>query len=186
MALHGGRAYDHRSIYERLGAAGTADVVIAIPPPRMRCRRAHGRPVAAMRSGSTENSKDRTTRVAEGVGLGPASARRERILPIQVSARRKPAGEEQQGAKQRGHDRASHPQPNGRAWQAEFLRRGVLNDGWKSDPTRAEVESCNKAPERVKELSSDSRGGLGQTAVDHSRKRRAAGRNHQREVVAVN
>ena len=27
-------AYDHRSIYERVGAAGTADVVIVIPPRR--------------------------------------------------------------------------------------------------------------------------------------------------------
>ena len=32
--------YDHRSIYERVGAAGTEDVVIVIPPRRARrCRR---------------------------------------------------------------------------------------------------------------------------------------------------
>ena len=39
----------------------------------------------------------------------------------------------------------SHPQPDGRAWQAAVVRRGVVNDSWKCDPTRAEVESCNNA-----------------------------------------
>ena len=45
------------------------------------------------------------------------------------AARRKPEGEERQRAKERDHDRVSHPQPDGRARQAEVLRRGVMNEG---------------------------------------------------------
>ena len=50
-------AYDHRSIYDRVGVAGTEDVVIVIPPRRSAAfRGAHGRPVGAARSGSSEDS----------------------------------------------------------------------------------------------------------------------------------
>ncbi len=46
-------AYDHRSIYERVGVAGTQDVAIVIPPRRSGgVGGAHGRPVGAARSGS--------------------------------------------------------------------------------------------------------------------------------------
>ena len=38
-----------------------------------------------------------------------------------------PEGEERQRAKERDHDRVSHPQPDGRARQAEG--RGVMNEG---------------------------------------------------------
>ena len=40
----------------------------------------------------------------------------------------RPEGEAQQGAKDRDRDRVSHPQPDGRARQAEVLRRGVMNE----------------------------------------------------------
>ena len=67
--------------------------------------------------------------VAQGVGLPPAGACREWILPIKVRARRRSEGEKQQRAKKRGRDRVSHPQPDGRARQAEVLCRGVVNEG---------------------------------------------------------
>jgi hypothetical protein len=60
-------AYDHRSIYERVGAAGTEEVVIVIPPRRSAV--SAGRPVGTARSSAREDSRGGTTTVAEGVGL---------------------------------------------------------------------------------------------------------------------
>ena len=103
-------AYDHRSIYERVGVAGTQDVAIVIPPRRSAVSAGPTEGPWAQREAALERIRQvGPTRVAEGVGLPPAVPSRERILPIQVSARGRPAGEEQQHAKERGHDRVSHP-----------------------------------------------------------------------------
>ena len=55
-------AYDHRSVYDQLSAAGTENVVIVIPPRR-----------SAVSAGPTDGPW--ATRVAEGVGLPTAGAR---------------------------------------------------------------------------------------------------------------
>ena len=105
-------AYDHRSILDRVGAAGTEDVVIVIPPRRSA---AAGPPDGPW---GTEMRRLRGFATSDG-DTGRRSratanrAGRERILPIQVGARRQPAGKEQQRSKERGHDRLSHPQPDG-------------------------------------------------------------------------
>ena len=113
--------------------------------PLWSVRGPHGRPSGAAKSGPSEDSQTRTTRVAEGVGLPTAGARRERVLPIQVSARKRTEAEEQQRAGQTCHDRVSHPQPDGRARQAGVLRRGVVNKGAGRRPDSRGVESCNNA-----------------------------------------
>ena len=66
--------------------------------------------------------------MAERVGLSTAGTRGKRVLPVQVGARRRPQGEEQYRADERGHDRVPHPQPAGRARQARVLRCGALRE----------------------------------------------------------
>jgi hypothetical protein len=48
--------YDHKSVYDRVSAAGAKDVVIVIPLVALRCLRGHGRRVGAARSGSSADS----------------------------------------------------------------------------------------------------------------------------------
>ena len=142
-------AYDHRSIYERVGAAGTEDVAIVIPPRR-----------SAVSAGPTE---------------GPWAQRRAALERIRAVGRRqwqKESGYRQQSrvengffryksvlggglqarnskrAKERGHDRVSHPQPDGRSRQAEVVRRGAVNEGLGKRLNSPNVESCNNAARR--------------------------------------
>ena len=55
-------AYDHRSVYDQLGAAGTEDVVIVIPLVAVRCprgqRTAHGRSVTRLLRGFTRSGDE--------------------------------------------------------------------------------------------------------------------------------
>ena len=100
-----------------------------------------GPSVGTTRTGAREDSYGGTTRVARGAGLPAAGAGGGRLVPIQVRARRSPAGEKQQGSKERGRNGMSYPQPDGRARKAELPRSGAMYDG--------PGKRCDSRPNRI-------------------------------------
>ncbi len=69
-------AYDQKSIYDRVSAAGTEDVAIMIPPRRSAVSASPtDDPWAQAGSCSSEDSQGRPKRMAEGVGIAIAGAR---------------------------------------------------------------------------------------------------------------
>ena len=109
-------AYDRRSVYDQLSAAGTENVVIVIPPRR-----------SAVSAGPTDGpwaqpdtALERIRQVGRREWQKESGDRQQArvensFFRYKVRARRRIEGEARQSTKERSCDRVSHPQPDGRA-----------------------------------------------------------------------